>query len=108
MNPMSEMSCSLNWVLPLGNNSRLICKLLRSLKNRSWIEIESNGMLFSKNLPLMWCSNRMKYELLLRSENGGDLKNSVPLYGTAQMQVGLSIWFDRHAGGSEEQFLAVA
>lgn len=42
-----------------------------------------------------------------QSENGGDLKNMVPLYGTAQVQVGLSIWSDRHGGGSEEQFLEV-
>ena len=43
----------------------------------------------------------------MRSENDGALKNSVPLYGTAHVQLGLRSWLERHVGGSPIQFLAV-
>ena len=49
----------------------------------------------------------MKYELLPRSEKPGDLKKSVPLYGTEQMQVGLSCWVERHVGGRAGQLEVV-
>jgi hypothetical protein len=56
----------------------------------------------------MSCSSGTKLDGLLRSENDGDLRNRVPLYGTAQMQDGLRSWFERHVVvGNAEQFLAV-
>jgi hypothetical protein len=43
----------------------------------------------------------------VKSENDGALKNSVPLYGTAHVQLGLRSWLERHVGGSPAQFLEV-
>jgi hypothetical protein len=79
MNPMSEMSCSLNWVLPLGNTSSASCRLLTELTDGSWSATESTGTLRLRNLALMPVSSWPQYEPLLRSEKDGDLKNRVPL-----------------------------
>ena len=69
--------------------------------------IEPTGTFSFWNLVSMSCSSVTKVVGLVKSENDGDLKNRVPLYGTAQMQLGLRSWFERHGVGNAEQFLAV-
>jgi hypothetical protein len=69
--------------------------------------IESTGTFSFSNLVSMSFSSVTKFVGLVKSENDGDLKNRVPLYGTAQMHDGLRSWFERHGVGNAEQFLAV-
>jgi hypothetical protein len=76
---MSEISCSPNRVLPLGNTSSATCKLFTEFTDGSWRATESTGRLKLRYLALMLLSSWPQYDTLLRSENDGDLKNKVPL-----------------------------